>query len=186
MGSLLSLIAELGSSAAGMAEEVEEPAFGLNLNLLDTNLINLVIIIGVLIYFGRGFLGKTLAERRANIEEAIRSADDRKKKAAAALAEEQQKLAQAQTEAARIRSQAEESAKATREAVLKQAEQDIQRLQAAAQQDLASQQERVFNELRQRVALMAMQRAEDQLKSQLDENVQQRLIDSSLARLGGR
>jgi F-type H+-transporting ATPase subunit b len=186
MGTLFTLVAELGSSAADMAEEVEGHSFGLNVNLLDTNLINLVIIIGVLVYFGRGFLGKTLADRRANIEQAIREAEERKKNAAAALAEEQQKLAQAQTEAARIRLTAEENAKSARESILAQAERDIERLRATAQQDLSNQQERVINELRQRVAALAMQRAEDQLKSQLNDNSQQQLIDRSIAMLGGR
>ncbi|WP_228035278.1 F0F1 ATP synthase subunit B [Oculatella sp. LEGE 06141] len=186
MGTLLLFVAQIGSSAVEMAEEVEGHSFGLNFDLLDTNLINLVIIIGVLVYFGRGFLGKTLSERRSRIEDAIREAEDRKKKAASALAAEQQKLAQAQTEATRIRAAAEESAKAARAAILAQSEQDIQRLRAAAQQDLTSQQERVVTELRQRVSAMAVQKAEEQLKSRINENVQQQLIDRSIATIGGR
>jgi F-type H+-transporting ATPase subunit b len=172
--------------AAEASETAERSGFGFNTNLLDTNLINLVIIIAVLIYFGRGFLGKTLAERRSQIESAIQDAERRKKEAAAALADQQQKLAQAQTEAARIRAAAEESAKAAREAILVQAEQDIERLQATAAQDLNTQQERIINELRQRVAAMALQQVESRLRSDLNENAQQQLIDRSLAMLGGQ
>ncbi|NJL36946.1 MAG: F0F1 ATP synthase subunit B [Leptolyngbyaceae cyanobacterium RM2_2_4] len=186
MGTLLFLAAEAGAIANDFSEAAEEGGFGLNFNILDTNLINLAIILGVLFYFGRGFLGKILLERREKIETAIQDAEKRKKDAAAALADQQQKLAQAQTEAGRIRAAAEESAKKAKEAILVQTEQDIQRIKAAAVQDLNSQQERVIAELRQRVVALALQQTESRLKSDLNENTQQQLIDRSIAMLGGQ
>jgi F-type H+-transporting ATPase subunit b len=53
-----------------------EGGFGLNFDILETNLINLVIIIAVLFYFGRGFVGKILTERRSAIQEAIQEAEN--------------------------------------------------------------------------------------------------------------
>ncbi|MBF2001665.1 MAG: F0F1 ATP synthase subunit B [Synechococcales cyanobacterium C42_A2020_086] len=168
------------------AEAAEHSGFGLNLDILETNVINLAIIIAVLIYFGRNSLGKKLQERQSQIEAAIREAEQRKQEAAAALADQQQKLAQAQTEAARIRAEAEQRAEAVRASVLSEAEQDIERMKAAAAQELSSQQDRVLNELRQRIAALAMQRAEEQLKAQLNEDAQRQLIDRSIAMIGGR
>lgn len=40
-----------------------EKGFGLNLDFLDINLINLGILIVVLLYFVLGFIGKILSER---------------------------------------------------------------------------------------------------------------------------
>lgn len=168
-----------------LAAEAEHSGFGLNLDILETNLINLLIIIGVLVYFGKNSLGKTLSDRKAQIEAAIKEAEQRKEKAAAALAEQQQKLAQAKTEASRILSEAEERADAVRASVLAQAEEDIQRMKAAAAQDLSSQQDRVLNELRQRIAVLAMQRAEEHLKSQMNDDAQRQLVDRSIAMIGG-
>jgi len=168
-----------------IVSEVPEGGVGLNFDLLETNLINLVIIIGVLVYFGRGVLGKSLSDRRTQIETAIQEAEARKQSAAAALADQQQKLAQAQTEAARLRAAAEESAKAAKEAVLAQSEQDIQRMREAAVQDLNTQQERIFNELRQRTAALALEQVESRLRSGLGYEAQQQLIDRSIAMLGG-
>ncbi|NJN59133.1 MAG: F0F1 ATP synthase subunit B [Leptolyngbyaceae cyanobacterium SL_5_9] len=185
MGTLLLLAAEAGAIANDFSEAAEEGGFGLNFNILDTNLINLAIILGVLFYFGRGFLGKILSERREKIETAIQDAEKRKKEAASSLADQQQKLAQAQTEATRIRAAAEESAKKAKETILVQTEQDIQRIKAAAAQDLNSQQERIIAELRQRVVALALEQAESRLKSDLNENTQQQLIDRSIAMLGG-
>ncbi len=168
------------------ASEAAEHGYGINLDILDTNLINLTIIILVLVYFGKGFLGKTLSERRSQIEVAISEAEERKKKAAVALAEKQQLLAQAQTEAGRIRASAEESANVARESILAQAQKDVERVRNAAAQDLTSQQERIIAELRQRVAALAIQQVETRLKSELNDQAQQELIDRSIAMLGGR
>ncbi|MGB3613257.1 MAG: F0F1 ATP synthase subunit B [Elainellaceae cyanobacterium] len=185
MGTLFLFAVAAGAVGAETAEAAEAHGFALNFNLLDTNLINLVIIIGVLVYFGRGFLGSTLAERRSRIESEIRDAEQRKQDAAANLAGEQQKLAQAQTEAAQLLKDAEGRAKIAHQAVLDQAEKDVERLRTAAAQDTTSQRDRIVAELRQRVAEMAMQQAEERLRSDLDDSTKQRLVDKSITMLGG-
>ena len=164
--------------------EAEGGGFGLNFDILETNLINLSIVIAILVYFGRGFLSKALGGRAAAIETAIKEAEARKQKASAALAEQQQKLAQAQEEAAKIKSSAVEAAEKTRASILEKAEQDVQRMRETAAQDLNTEQERIINELRQRIAALALQRAEGELPSRLNDESQQRLVDRSIALLG--
>ena len=166
-------------------EASSEAGFGLNTNIFETNLINLAILIGVLVYFGRGFLGKILNERRSTIEEAIKEAEQRQQKAEASLAEQQQKLTAAQTEAERILAEAEERAKAVRESILAKAAEDVERMKASASAELDSDRERVIAQLRSLIATQAIERAEAQLKQQLDDTVQERLIDRSLTLLGG-
>lgn len=163
----------------------EEGGFGLNFDILETNLINLVIIIGVLIYFGSNFLGKTLSERRTEIESAIKDAEDRQQKAAVALAEQKKNLKQAEANAQQILATARENAEKAKAAILTQSEKDVERLKASAQQDLDSQQDRVLQELRQRVADMAMGRVQAQLPERLNDSVQTQLVDKSIALLGG-
>jgi F-type H+-transporting ATPase subunit b len=176
----------LATAAAEVAAEGgSEGGLGLNFDILETNLINLVLIIGVLFYFGRKFLGNILSERRANIEEAIREAEKRQKDTAAALADAQQKLAQAQAEAEKIRASAEENAQTARTAILEGAARDVERLKETAVQDLNGEREKAIAELRQRVAALAIQRVEVQLREGLDESAQGQLIDRSIALLGG-
>lgn len=183
MGTFLLLAAEAGAETA---EVVEESSFGLNTNILDTNLINLLIIIFVLVYFGRNFLGSILAERRSQIETNIREAEQHKQEAAATLAERQQKLARVQTEADRIRSEGKQRAQSAKDAILAEAEEAIQRLRETAEQERSSEQDRIIAELRQRVIALAVEKVEAQLKRELTESAQQRLIDRSIALLGGR
>ncbi|MBE9126826.1 F0F1 ATP synthase subunit B [Coleofasciculus sp. LEGE 07081] len=184
---IMSTFSILATAAEAVAEGSSEGGFGLNFDILETNLINLAIVIGVLFYFGRKFLGNTLSQRRSDIEEAIREAEKRQKEAAASLADAQQKLAQAQAEAERIRAKGEENAKAARESVLAAAAKDVERMKESAVQDLNSERERAIAQLRQRVVAMSMERVDSQLRGRLDQDqsAQQQLINRSIALMGG-
>lgn len=162
----------------------ETKGFGLNFDIFEANLINLAIIIGTLVYFGRGFLGGKLTERRNAIEKAITEAESRQKQAASTLAEQQQKLQMAKKEAERIRAEAQANAESVRQAVLAQSAKDIERLKASAAQDLNSQQDKVMQELRKRVASLALEKVRSDLPSALNESVQAKLVDQSIAQLG--
>ncbi|WP_027249169.1 F0F1 ATP synthase subunit B [Planktothrix agardhii] len=168
-----------------LATEAGSRGIGINTNILETNLINLGILIVVLVYFGRGFLGKILNERRSTIEEAIKEAEQRQQQAQASLAEQQQKLTVAQTDAQRILAEAEERAKTVRDSILAKAAEDVARMKATASQELDSDREQVISQLRSQIATQAIELAESQLKQHLNDNVQERLIDQSLALLGG-
>lgn len=163
----------------------EEGGFGLNFDILETNLINLAILVSLLIYFGRNFLGNILSERRMAIANSIQEAESRQRSALAALAEQKEKLAKAQATASQIKVDAEAAAQAAREEILAQADQDVQRLREEAVRDLNSQRDRVVMELRQQVSALAMAQVESQLRTQMDEAQQQRLIGQSIAMLGG-
>ncbi|MGB3137600.1 MAG: F0F1 ATP synthase subunit B [Nodosilinea sp.] len=163
----------------------EAGGLGVDFNILETNLINLVIIIGVLYYFGGKFLGKTLSARQSEIKTAIVEAEQRKQEAAAALAEQQQKLAQAQEEAKRILAESHTTAERSRDEILKQSQIDVERMRANAAQDLSSQEARVMRELQERIAALAIERSEVALPERLNEDMQRRLVDSSIALLKG-
>ena len=162
-----------------------EGGFGFKLDLLESNIINLVILLGVLFYYGSKVVGNILAERKAKITEKIQEVEEKQKKAAAALAEEQQKLAQAKETAKTIRSEAEVNAQKAKEVILAQGEKEVERIKATAQADLNSEQEKAIAELKRRVATLALERVESQLGNILNEEAQQKLIDRSIAQLGG-
>ena len=173
------------SASSELAEAEGHGGFGLNFDILEANLINLAILIGVLFYFGRKVVGNILSERRANIEAAIKEAEQRQREAEKALSEAKQQLAQGQAEAERIRKAAEENAEKAREAILAKVVVDIERLQETAAQDVDSERDRAIAQLRQQVAAMAMQRVESQIGSYLNDSAQNQLIDRSIAMLGG-
>lgn len=162
-----------------------EGGFGLNLDILETNLINLLILIGILLYFIKPIVGNILSERREKIVEQIQTAEKKQKEAAATLAEEQKKVEQAQETATKIRSEAEVNAQKAKDAILAQGAKEVERLKAMAGQDLSSEEQRAIAELKERVAALALEKVESQLPNMLDESAQMQLIDRSIAQLGG-
>lgn len=162
-----------------------EGGFGLNFDILETNLINLALLIGILFYFGRKVLTNTLSERRSNIETTIVEAETKAKEAAIALSEVQQKLTKAQAEAQTILQTAEKNAKVSREEILAKATQDVQRLKETAAKDLNTERDKAITQLRQQVVEMSLSKVEAELQTGVAEDTQQKLIDSSIALLGG-
>lgn len=183
MGTFLLLAAE-ASVHSEMAEGAEG-GFGLNLDIFETNFINLAVLVGILFYFGRKVLSNILNERRSKIEEVIQEAEQRLKEGQISLSQAQEQLTQAQAEAQRIRKAAEENAQAAKEDLLARALQDVQRLKETATADLNAERDRAIAQLRQRVVALALQKVESQLQGGIGEDAQQILIDRSIAQLGG-
>ncbi len=172
--------------ATAAAEVASEEGFGLNFDILETNLLNLAIIIGVLYFFGRKFLGNILSERRSEIESEISEAEKKATQAAASLADAQQKLAQAQAEVERIKAAADESAKKAKESILAQAKVDVERIKEGAVQDVNTERDKAIYQLKQQVAALAIEQVESHLRERLDDDsLQHKLIDRSIAQLGG-
>lgn len=162
-----------------------EGGFGLNLDILDANLINLAILLGILYFYGSKIVGDILSERRSKIAQQIEEIEQKQKTAAATLANEQQKLAEAKQTAEKIRQEAHANAEKAKAAILAQGEKEVERLKATAAADLSSEEARAIAELKQRVAALALERVESRLPGMLDDSAQTTLIDRSIAQLGG-
>lgn len=158
--------------------------FGLNLNPLDTNLINLVIVIGVLVWFLRGFLGGMLERRRQTILAELSDAEERLKTANAALSQAQQDLAAAQQKAEQIRADGQARAAAVRAESEQRTIEDMARLKQDAVADLNAEAARVTDLLRREAARQAIEKALAALPAKLDDAAQARLIDQSINTLG--
>lgn len=164
-------------------EVVEHSGFGINTDIFQTNLINIIIILAVLIYAGRGFLGKILSQRLESIETAIKDAEARKLKAAEQLVDKQQKLAEVQAECDRLRLQAETDAHRASEVILATIAEDIERLKVSAAQELETEQERIIIQLRQQVVQKALAQVSVYFDQGLSETTQQELVDRSISLL---
>jgi len=158
--------------------------FGLNLNPLETNLINLVIVIGVLVWFLRGFLGGILERRRQAILADLSEAERRLQSATAALTQAQQDLAAARQKAEQIRQEGQTRAHAVRVESQQRTIEEMARLKEDATADLKAEASRVTALLRREAARQAIEQALSALPGKLDETAQARLIDQSIQTLG--
>jgi F-type H+-transporting ATPase subunit b len=159
---------------------------GLNLDLIETNLFNLTLVLGFVVVFGRKVLTDILTERRATIETAIQDTEARQKQAASALEVAKKNLAQAQAEAETIRQTAITSAANAQAEIAAKAAADIERMKELAAADTNTEQDKAIAELRARVTKLAMERAEAQLKNLLTASTQSELVDRSIALVGDK
>jgi F-type H+-transporting ATPase subunit b len=158
--------------------------FGLNLDLFETNIINLAIVIAVLVSFLPGFIGGILERRRGAILSNLNDADERLQKAILSLEAAQKDLAAAQQKAEKIRADGLARAQSIRlDSELRTVE-EMARVKQGAAADLDSEAARVTTQLRREAARLAIEKALSALPGQLDEAAQARLIDQSIANLG--
>jgi len=157
--------------------------FGINLNLFETNLINLIIVIGVLGWFLKGFLGGILERRRQAILHDLDDAETRLKKATADLAKAQADLAAAQQKAETILADGKARAEAIRLDGEKRTISAMAALKQDALSDLTAEGARLSEQLRREAAMAAIDKVMAELPGRLDANGQSRLIDASIANL---
>ena len=83
----------------------ENGDIGLNLDILETGVLNITALVGILIYAGKDFLGSILQERRSTIVTSIQDAEDRLNEANRRLSEAQKQLSQADVVISEIRNE---------------------------------------------------------------------------------
>ncbi len=188
LGMMPAWMLRLATEAAELGESVEETAEESGLSteqILDSNVINIVVVVGLLIYLGRNVVGDLLANRRSRIQSELQQVTERKQGAEAQLADQQKRLAQAQQQAQQITQDAETKAQQLRQDLLAQIDQDVERIRAGAERDVSSEQDRVAEELRRQIVLEALDKVERDLPQQLDQARQAQLIDRCIQQIGG-
>ena len=73
----------------------EHEGIGLNTDILETGLLNIIALVGILVYTGRDFLGSLLEERKSTIVKGVQDAEDRLNEAQKRLTEAEKQLSQA-------------------------------------------------------------------------------------------
>jgi len=161
-----------------------EGGLGLNLNLFETNIINLAIVIAGLVWFLRGFLGGILDRRRQAILADIKDSEERLATATTSLAAVQKDLAEAQVRAETIRADGQARAEAIRLESEKRTVEEMARLKQDSASDLDAEAARVTGQLRREAARLSIEKALATLTGKLDSKAQAKLIDQSIQSLG--
>lgn len=158
--------------------------FGLNLNVFETNIVNLAIVIFGLYKFLPNFLGGILERRRAIILADLKDAEERLATATTSLAQAQKDLADAQQKAEQIRADGKARAEAIRLESEKRTVEEMARVKQGAAADLSAEASRVSNLLRREAAQLAIQKALASLPGKLDADAQAKLVNQSIKTLG--
>jgi len=157
--------------------------FGINGNLLDTNIFNLAVVVGVLVYFGGDVLTSLLTNRKELILKSLNDAEERYKEANEKLAAAKEQLESATGKAEEIRAQGLVTAEQGTKNLLERAKEDIKRLEEAKQVTIKFEEEKAISQVCERVSRLALDQAIDKVKKRLDANLQKRIIDLNIALL---
>jgi F-type H+-transporting ATPase subunit b len=144
--------------------------WGINTNILETNIINLSVVIGVVVSFGGDALRSLLENRKQAILNSIKEADDRANEAKARY--EQAKLAfeAAKTKAEEIQKQSVVAAENEKSQILKQLGEDKDRLQQVKKDTVRFQEQRAVQQISEKVVSLALSQVRQRLQKRLDNN----------------
>ncbi len=158
--------------------------FGLHLDLLNSNLINLAILIPILVWFLKGFLGGILSRRSEAILQDLQEAESRLSITATQLQKAQAELASARATAQTILKDGQARADAIRAEGEQRTIAEMARLQEEAKADTDSEVRRISNELRRSTAKQAIALALQDLPNALSHQKQAKLLEATINSLG--
>jgi len=130
----------------------------LNTDILETGLINILALLGILIYTGRDFLGSLLEERRTTIVKGVQDAEDRLSEAKKRLVEAEKQLNQANIVISEIKSETVTTKKVLLESDAFQAKKDLTVRFERALASFRSKERQIFVEIKQQIISLVLQR----------------------------
>ena len=164
----------------------EAEGIGINTDILETNLINIIILLVLLVYVLGNFLKENLSTRQEQIISSIQDGEKRLNEANERLAEAKSQWAQAQIIIEEIKNQTKRSKASLLETEFNQANQDLSQRFNNILMVLRYREQQVFNDVMKQVSELALSQVTSKLQTQLGKTDQSLIIDSKINRLGGR
>lgn len=146
--------------------------FGINTNILETNIINLAAVVGIVVTFVGQNLTATLEDRKNTILKNLQEANQRALEAQQKLEQARQQLALAQSKAQEIRQDGNMRLQQEMNAVLKEHEARLARLNEFKQETVQFYQQKAFKQASLYVISRMMSRVKERLTRGLDQAAQ--------------
>nr|YP_010282680.1 ATP synthase CF0 subunit I [Campsis grandiflora]UEQ12274.1 ATP synthase CF0 subunit I [Campsis grandiflora]UKB86458.1 CF0 subunit I [Campsis grandiflora]ULC84448.1 ATP synthase CF0 subunit I [Campsis grandiflora]WAL04372.1 ATP synthase CF0 subunit I [Campsis grandiflora] len=159
-------------------------SFGLNTDILATNLINLSVVIGVLIFFGKGVLSDLLDNRKQRILNTIRNSEELRGGAIEQLEKARARLQKVEMEADQYRVNGYSEIEREKWNLINSTYKTLEQLENSKNQTIQFEQQRAINQVRQRVFQQALQGALGTLNSCLNNELHLRTISANIRMLG--
>jgi len=131
---------------------------GLNTDILETGLLNIIALLAILFFTGRDFLGSLLEERKTTIVKSVQDAEDRLNEAQKRLDEAQKQLNQANLVISEIRSETVSTKKVLLESDAFEAKKDLKIRFERALATFRSKERQIFLEIKQQIISLVLKR----------------------------
>nr|YP_009156954.1 ATP synthase CF0 B subunit [Melica mutica]YP_009157037.1 ATP synthase CF0 subunit I [Melica subulata]YP_009451514.1 ATP synthase CF0 subunit I [Lygeum spartum]YP_009916395.1 ATP synthase CF0 subunit I [Melica scabrosa]YP_010245510.1 ATP synthase CF0 subunit I [Phalaris coerulescens]AJV89861.1 ATP synthase CF0 B subunit [Melica mutica]AJV89944.1 ATP synthase CF0 subunit I [Melica subulata]ARQ27828.1 ATP synthase CF0 subunit I [Lygeum spartum]QMS48526.1 ATP synthase CF0 subunit I [Melica s len=159
-------------------------SFGLNTDILATNLINLTVVVGVLIFFGKGVLKDLLDNRKQRILSTIRNSEELRRGTIEQLEKARIRLQKVELEADEYRMNGYSEIEREKENLINATSISLEQLEKSKNETLFFEKQRAMNQVRQRVFQQAVQGALGTLNSCLNTELHFRTIRANIGILG--
>nr|YP_010555347.1 AtpF [Adinobotrys atropurpureus]UYR21985.1 AtpF [Adinobotrys atropurpureus] len=167
-------------------------SFGFNTDILATNLINLSVVIGVLVFFGKGVcasclfqrLSDLLDNRKQRILRTIRNSEELREEAVEQLEKARARLRKVETEADRFRVNGYSEIEREKLNLINSIYTTLEQLENYKNETIHFEQQRAINQVQQRVLQQALQGALGTLNSCLNNELHLRTIGAQIGMFG--
>nr|AWI71876.1 ATP synthase CF0 B subunit [Beaumontia murtonii] len=159
-------------------------SFGFNTDILSTNLINLSVVLGVLIFFGKGVLSDLLDNRKKRILNTIRNSEELRGGAIEQLEKARARLRKVEMEADQFRVNGYSEIEREKLNLINSTSKTLEQLENYKNETIQFEQQRAINQVRQRVFQQALRRALGTLNSCLNNELHLRTISANIGMLG--
>nr|QVX28569.1 ATP synthase CF0 subunit I [Hymenolobium janeirense] len=159
-------------------------SFGFNTDILATNPINLSVVVGVLVFFGKGVLSDLLDNRKQRILKTIRNSEELREGAIEQLEKARARLGKVETEADRFRVNGYSEIEREKLNLINSIYTTLEQLENYKNETIHFEQQRAINQVRQRVFQQALQGALGILNSCLNNELHLRTISANIGMFG--
>nr|YP_010882997.1 ATP synthase CF0 subunit I [Androsace henryi]WIF27580.1 ATP synthase CF0 subunit I [Androsace henryi] len=164
-------------------------SFGFNTDILATNPINLSVVLGVLIFFGKGvcagcLLSDLLDNRKQRILNTIRNSEELRRGAAEQLEKARARLQKVEIEAEEFRVNGYSEIEREKLNLINSTYKTLEQLENYKNETIHFEQQRAINEVRQQVFQQALEGALVTLNSCLNNELHLRTISANIGMFG--
>nr|YP_009559463.1 ATP synthase CF0 subunit I [Elaeagnus angustifolia]AZU94989.1 ATP synthase CF0 subunit I [Elaeagnus angustifolia] len=159
-------------------------SFGFNTDILATNPINLSVVLGVLIFFGKGVLSDLLDNRKQRILKTIRNSEELQEGALEQLEKARDRLRKVEMEADQFRVNGYSEIEREKWNLINITYKTLEQLENYKNETIHFEQQRAINQVRQRVFQQALQGALGTLNSCLNNELHLRTISNNIGMFG--
>nr|YP_009257814.1 ATPase I subunit [Arabidopsis arenicola]CZF87562.1 ATPase I subunit [Arabidopsis arenicola]CZF87647.1 ATPase I subunit [Arabidopsis arenicola]CZF87732.1 ATPase I subunit [Arabidopsis arenicola] len=159
-------------------------SFGFNTDILATNPINLSVVFGVLIFFGKGVLNDLLDNRKQRILNTIRNSEELREGAIQQLENARARLRKVETEADQFRVNGYSEIEREKFNLINSIYKTLKQLENYKNETILFEQQRTINQVRERVFQQALQGAIGTLNSCLSNELHLRTINANIGMFG--
>nr|YP_009936949.1 ATP synthase CF0 subunit I [Meconopsis henrici]QNT26022.1 ATP synthase CF0 subunit I [Meconopsis henrici]QNT26106.1 ATP synthase CF0 subunit I [Meconopsis henrici] len=159
-------------------------SFGFNTDILATNPINLSVVLGVLIFFGKGVLSDLLDNRKQRILSTIRNSEELRGGAIEQLEKARARLRKVEMEADQFRVNGYSEIEREKSNLINSTYKNLVQLENYKNETIQFEQQKAINQVRQRVFQQALQGALGTLNSCLNSELHLRTINANIGMFG--